>query len=212
MVTCKSSIRIAVCVFLAATQVGCELFEPPTPKTQAKAGISKSSAPVIGGPQVWTKQSIAGVSFEAPREFAFTRDAADPTDSTRPAAIQDVESYTGSLKSPHSEHLLVVNIAKMRGPSHLAVNMEPAMRQVVRNTAKKLGDPAPNEVITAAQFGAANGFISSYAFQNPDGRLHFYESVNAASGDSMWVILAASEDPKMRDTAKAIIASISIQP
>ena len=86
------------------------------------------------------------------------------------------------------------------------------MRQTVRNTAKKLGDPAPNQVITAAQFGAANGFISSYAYQNPDGRLHFFESINAASGESMWVILAASEDPKMRDTAKAIIASISIQP
>ncbi len=207
----KRSWGFCILFGLCVIHCGCEPLEPAASK--ANSGISKSGAPSSGGPQVWTKQSAGGFTFTAPFEVKMLSASESPFPADARSQFTHVEDYAGTFGSADPDKQLRLVISRVQTSSDLSGNMESAMRRTITSAAQKLGDPNPVFTLVPTQFGGANGFVSSYAFQSADGKFSCFESINAAfSGNYLWVIQAGSPDPKLRDMAKQIIASVTIQP
>lgn len=213
------TLRSLSAMTLLAFFVGCELFKEPTPK--AAAGSAKSvapganpttsNAPATGGPAVWKKHTLVGVTFESPFELTYSQEATTRMGAGG-AAFTAVEAYEGSLGTWGPESGLKMVLSRAKGPAHLGANVENALRQANRNMARNANDANPTEEVKPAQLGAVSGFVSALVVHNPDGRERAVEAVGAASSESHWQIMVMYEDKSQRDTAKKIIASISIQP
>lgn len=211
------AVGIIIVGFMCA---GCDLLAPPAP--QVKSGISKSqetkasTAPTnaipTNGPKIWKRQTFAGVTFEAPFDVRQLSEAESGLPLEMRGQFSSIESFGGTYPSSDSSEVLRIQISRVKGSAQLAPNMESAMRKAIESTAQKLGDLTPQFSIAPAQFGGANGYISSYSHRSSSGKFTCFESVNAAAGDLFWMIQVGAPDSAHQEMAKKIIASISIQP
>lgn len=171
--------------------------------------------PVSGGPSSgapssaslnWKRQTLLGVSFDAPFEL-WPRPNAIPV----PAGAS-VEAYVGTDQPQAPQSGVRFLVAKMSNAERLIPNLENALRQSTLNSARQVGDPNPNIVITPVQMGQASGFSCNWSFDDRSGETYSIDAINVHPNGEVWMIVASSGYKEGHAIAKRIMASVAMQP